>query len=94
MRQRTGQLVPEHERTAIDRAQHQDAERAAGHGLARFTGYLTVTATPETIEDACAALEADAAKARIEVRRMWFAQDSGFALGALPLGLGLPKRGW
>jgi Putative type VII ESX secretion system translocon, EccE len=94
MRQRTGQLVPEHERTAMDRALHQDAERAAGHGLARFTGYLTVTATPETVEDACAALEADAAAARIEVRRMWFAQDSGFALGALPLGLGLPKRGW
>ena len=23
---------------------------------------------------------------------MWFAQDSGFALGALPLGLGLPRR--
>jgi hypothetical protein len=28
------------------------------------------------------------------LRRMWFAQDSGFALGALPLGMGLPKRGW
>jgi hypothetical protein len=94
MRQRTGQVVPEHERAAMERALGQDAERAAGHGLVRFTGYATVTAEDGTIEDACAALEADAAAARIELRRIWFAQDSGFALGALPLGLGLPKRGW
>jgi hypothetical protein len=94
MRQRTGQIVPEHERAAMERALQQDAERAAGHGLVRFAGYATVTAQPETIEDACAALEADAAAARIEMRRMWFAQDAGFALGALPLGMGLPKRRW
>jgi hypothetical protein len=94
MRQRTGQLVPEHERAAMERALHQDAERAAGHGLVRFTAYATVTAEPGGLEDACAALEADAASARIELRRMWFAQDSGFALGALPLGLGLPARRW
>ena len=94
MRQRTGQVVPEHERAAMERALGQDAERAAGHGLVRFTGYATVTATADTIEDACATLEADAAAARIELRRIWFAQDSGFALGALPLGLGLPKRRW
>jgi hypothetical protein len=94
MRQRTGQIVPEHERAAMERALHQDAERAAGHGLVRFAGYATVTAGPDTIEDACAALEADAAAARIEVRRLWFAQDAGFALGALPLGMGLPKRRW
>ena len=30
----------------------------------------------------------------IEIRRMWFAQDAGFAMGALPLGFGLPKRRW
>jgi hypothetical protein len=95
MRQRTGQIVPEHERAAMERAASQDAERAAGHGLVRFTGYATVTVTdPAALEDACAALEADAAAARIELRRMWFCQDSGFALGALPLGLGLPRRRW
>ena len=94
MRQRTGQIVPEHERAAMERALGQDAEQAAGHGLVRFTGYATVTATDGTIEDACTALEADAAAARVELRRMWFAQDSGFALGALPLGLGLPRRRW
>jgi len=95
MRQRTGQIVPEHERAALEQAHAQDVERAAGHGLARFTGYVTLTVTdPTAIEDACAELEADAAAARIELRRMWLTQDVGFAMSALPLGFGLPRRRW
>jgi hypothetical protein len=95
MRQRTGQIVPEHEQQALERANAQDAERAAGHGLVRFAAYVTVTVTrPDELEDACAALEADAAAARIELRRMWFAQDVGFAMSTLPLGFGLPRRRW
>jgi Putative type VII ESX secretion system translocon, EccE len=95
MRQRTGQVVPGHEHAAMAMAAAQDAERAAGHGLVRFTAYATVTVTDEGMaEDACAALEADAAAARIDLRRMWLCQDTGFALGALPLGLGLPSRRW
>lgn len=95
MRQRTGQIVPEHELAAKEGADAQDAERAAGHGMVRFTAYVTVTVTrPDELEDACAALEADAAAARIEIRRMWFAQDVGFAMSALPLGFGLPHRRW
>jgi hypothetical protein len=95
MRQRTGQIVPEHERAALEQARNQDVERAAGHGLARFTGYVTVTVTDQgDLEDACAELEADAAAARIELRRMWLTQDAGFAMSALPLGFGLPKRRW
>lgn len=95
MRQRTGQIVPEHEKAAQRRAQEQDAERAAGHGLVRFSGYVSVTVTDGAdIADAMAALEADAAAARIEIRRMWGAQDVGFALAALPAGLGLPQRRW
>ncbi len=95
LRQRTGQLVPEHEQAAAERATAQDAERAAGHGLVRFTAYVTVTVTRlADLDDACAALEADAAAARIELRRMWFAQDVGFAMSALPLGFGLPHRRW
>jgi len=89
MRARTGQVIPEHERAAMELALAQDAERAAGHGLVRFTGYAAVTVTdPAALADACAALEADAAAARVELRRMWFAQDSGFALAALPVGMG------
>jgi hypothetical protein len=95
MRQKTGQVVPEHERAALRRADTQDAERAAGHGLVRFTGYVCVTVTePAELADAVTALEADAAAARIEVRRMWGTQDVGFALAALPAGLGLPRRRW
>lgn len=95
MRQRTGQIVPEHEQQALARAVAQDAERAAGHGLVRFTAYVTVTVTDiEDLEDACAALEADAAASRIELRRMWFAQDIGFAMSALPVGMGLPRKRW
>lgn len=95
MRQRTGQIVPEHEKAAQRRADEQDAERAAGHGLVRFCGYVVVTVTGGgDIADAMASLEADAAAARIEIRRMWGAQDVGFALAALPAGLGLPRRRW
>ena len=95
MRQRTGQIVPEHERAALEQARSQDVERAAGHGLARFTGYVTVTVTDlGDLEDACAELEADAASARIELRRMWLTQDAAFAMSALPLGFGLPRRRW
>ena len=95
MRQKTGQLVPEHEKVAQRRADEQDAERAAGHGLIRFSGYVTVTVTESSqLADAVAALEADAVAARIEIRRLWGAQDVGFALAALPAGLGLPQRRW
>lgn len=95
MRQKTGQIVPEHERAASAKALGQDAERAAGHGLVRFTGFLTVTVTdPGQLGEACAAAEADAARARIEPRRVWFGQDSAFASSALPLGIGLPRRRW
>jgi hypothetical protein len=103
MRQRTGQIVPEHEQAALDRAAQQDVERANGHGLVRFTGLITVTVTDfddnneashRELEDAAAALEADAAAARIEIDRMWNTQDIGFAMSALPLGYGLPKARW
>jgi hypothetical protein len=87
--------VPEHETAAQRRADEQDAERAAGHGLVRFAGYVSVTVTAGAdLADAMAGLEADAAAARIEIRRMFGAQDVGFALAALPAGLALPRRRW
>jgi hypothetical protein len=46
----------------VQRAAAQDAEHAAGSGLARFTGYLTVTVTElGRLAHACARAEADAA---------------------------------
>jgi hypothetical protein len=93
LRAKTGQIIPEHERLAQARAEHQDAERAAGHGLVRLTGYISVTVTdPGELDGAIAQLRADADAARIELRRMYGAQDVGFVLSALPLGMGLPRR--
>lgn len=95
MRRKSGQIIPADERAALARAESQDAERAAGHGLVRFTAYCTVTVTDAAdLEDACANLEADAAASNIEVRRMWLAQDIGFAVSALPVGMGLPRKRW
>ena len=92
LRQKSGQLVPEHERQALLEAEDQDRQRAEGHGLVRFVAYLTVTVTDPTLLDlSCSELETDAAQCGLEVRRLWGAQDVGFFAAAMPLGLGLPK---
>ena len=94
LRARTGQSVSASEQVALDRATAQDAEHAHGSGLCRFTGYLTVTVDePGELSDACAQAEAGAALVGIELRRMYGAQDTGFAM-TLPVGLGLPAKRW
>jgi len=94
LRARTGQAVSAAEHVALDRAAAQDTEHAHGSGLARFTGYLTVTVDePDELSDACAQAEAGAALVGIELRRMYGAQDTGFAM-TLPVGLGLPAKRW
>jgi hypothetical protein len=94
LRARTGQAVSASERVGLDRAAAQDAEHAHGSGLCRFTGYLTVTVDdPDELSDACAQAEAGAALVGIELRRMYGAQDTGFAM-TLPVGLGLPAKRW
>lgn len=92
LRARTGQAVSATEQVALDRAAAQDTEHAHGSGLARFTGYLTVTVDQsDQLADACAQAEAGAALVGIELRRMFGAQDTGFAM-TLPVGLGLPAK--
>jgi hypothetical protein len=94
LRARTGQAVSASEQVALDRAAAQDVEHAHGSGLCRFTGYLTVTVDePDELPDACAQAEAGAALVGIELRRMYGAQDTGFAM-TLPVGLGLPAKRW
>jgi hypothetical protein len=93
LRRRTGRVASVDEHRDLHRADAQDAARAAGHGIVRFTGLVAVTVTnPDLLAEACAELEADAAMARVELRRLWGAQDSGFAACCLPLGQGLPAR--
>jgi hypothetical protein len=92
LRHKTGQLVPEHELQALAEADAQDRQRAEGHGLVRFVGYVTVTVTDHDVLDlACSELETDAGQCGLEVRRLWGAQDVGFFAAAMPLGMGLPK---
>jgi hypothetical protein len=93
LRRRTGRVDSPDEVRELSRAETQDQARAAGHGICRFTGLVAVTVTHlQDLEEACAELEADAASSRIELRRLWGAQDSGFVACCLPLGHGLPNR--
>ncbi|MFE9406800.1 SCO6880 family protein [Streptomyces sp. NPDC006530] len=93
LRAKTGRDESEDERREALVARTQDAARAAGSGVVRMTAVLAVTVTSYAeLETACAELQADAAASGLELRRMWGAQDTGFATGALPLGQGLPDR--
>ncbi|MET7858160.1 SCO6880 family protein [Streptomyces sp. NPDC005318] len=93
LRAKTGRDESEDERREVNLARTQDVARASGQGVVRMTAVLSVTVTDlEELETACAEMQADAAAAGLELRRMWGAQDVGFAAGALPLGQGLPDR--
>ena len=93
LRRRSGRLDSPDDLADLAHADRQDQARAAGHGLLRFVGLVTVTVTDQALlEAACSDLEADAGAARLELRRLYGAQDSGFAACVLPLGQGLPAR--
>ncbi|GHF47795.1 hypothetical protein GCM10010218_31520 [Streptomyces mashuensis] len=92
-RAKTGRAESEDERLEAMTARAQDMARASGHGVVRLTAMLAVTVTDlDQLETACAELQADASDAGLELRRVWGAQDSAFAVAALPLGQGLPDR--
>ncbi|MEW2166948.1 SCO6880 family protein [Streptomyces sp. NPDC007084] len=92
-RARTGRDESEDERREASVARAQDVARASGQGVVRMTAAIAVTVTdPRELETACAELQADAAAAGLEVRRIWGAQDVGFSVAALPLAQGLPER--
>ena len=64
----------------------------------RVEGVETIALLGDLIDrteqaDACAQAEAGAALVGIELRRMYGAQDTGFAM-TLPVGLGLPTKRW
>jgi hypothetical protein len=93
LRRRTGRLESAEELSDLALADAQDLARARGDGIVRFTALVTVTVTDRSeLEPACAQLLSDAAAASLDLRRLYGAQDSGFAAGALPLGRGLPHR--
>ncbi|MCG0066007.1 PrgI family protein [Streptomyces tricolor] len=93
LRAKTGRDESAEELIEAEKARAQDIARATGQGVVRLTAVLAVTVTDlEELETACAELQADAAASGLELRRMWGAQDVGFATAALPLGQGLPDR--
>ncbi|MGW1765034.1 SCO6880 family protein [Streptomyces sp. NPDC002073] len=93
LRARMGRDESEDERMEESVARRQDRERASGQGVVRMTAVITVTVTDVgELETACAEVQADAAASGLELRRMWGAQDTGFAAGALPLGQGLAEK--
>lgn len=93
LRAKTGQDESADELLEAQKARAQDVARASGQGVVRLTAVLAVTVTDlGELETACAELQADAAASGLELRRMWGAQDVGFAAAALPLGQGLPDR--
>ncbi len=77
---------------SLEEAHRQESQLAYGATLMRAAVVLTVTVpTNVSIDDACAAAESSARKARMGLQRLWMAQDAGFYAGALPIGVGLPR---
>jgi hypothetical protein len=89
LRRRFGQSETARQRQAQDAAARREAELAAGHGEVRFSGFVTVSGRDEgELRRACAEVHRHAARARLELRRMYGQQAEAFSF-TLPLARGL-----
>ncbi len=89
LRHRFGQTETARHRQAQDAAAQREAELAAGHTEVRLSGFVTVSGRDLTdLERACAAVHQQAARARIELHRMYGQQADAFTF-TLPLARGL-----
>jgi hypothetical protein len=89
LRRRGGFLDTARRRREEESVIRRETELADGHAQYRFSGYVTVTAgSEEALEVGCGQIEQAAGQARLELVRMYGAQDAGFAC-TLPLGRGL-----
>jgi hypothetical protein len=85
--QKTRRDETQRERDDHDRAVAAAREEAEGAGVGRLTIYVTTTVTdPGQLPSAVADVEQRAGAAKLRLRRMWGAQQAGFAAS---LGLGL-----
>ena len=85
LRDRVGQVTTRREEAEADDVTRREAELVAGHAEYRFAAFVTVTAaTPEALEESCAALEHAAHASYLEVRRMYGEQDQAFTF-TLPI---------
>ncbi|RPF21448.1 SCO6880 family protein [Myceligenerans xiligouense] len=81
-RAKVGQIEDATQAAELDDVLAQEADLAAGHGVLRATGFLTITAgSAEELEHDVAAVEQAGVQAGCETRRLWGQQ--AVALGAV-----------
>jgi Putative type VII ESX secretion system translocon, EccE len=89
LRHRFGQAETARQRQAVDATARREAELAAGHGEVRFAGFVTVSGRdPDDLRRACSEVHDQAARARLELHRMYGQQADAFTF-TLPLCRGL-----
>jgi hypothetical protein len=89
LRRRFGQSETARQRQAQEAARRREAELAAGHCEVRLSGFVTVTGRdPHELRLACTAVLEQAARARLELHRMYGQQADAFTF-TLPLARGL-----
>jgi hypothetical protein len=89
LRHRFGQSETARQRLAQDSAMRRESELAAGHGEVRLAGFVTVSGRDvEDLRRACSEVLEQAARARLELHRMYGQQAEAFTF-TLPLCRGL-----
>ena len=89
LRRRGGFLATARRGREAETVVRRESELADGHATYRYSGYVTVTAaTPDLLDDACAATEQAAGQCRLELRRLYGDQLRALTC-TLPLGRGL-----
>ncbi len=89
LRRRFGQSDTARQGQAEEATMRRESELAAGHGEVRFAGFITVTGRdPDDLRRACAEVHEHAARARLELHRMYGQQADAFTF-TLPLCRGL-----
>ncbi len=89
LRHRFGQAETARQRQAQEATARREAELAAGHCEVRLAGFVTVSGRdPDDLRRACAEVHEHAARARLELHRMYGQQAESFTF-TLPLCRGL-----
>ena len=85
-RQRIGQIEDAQQSAEYQDVLQQEADLTAGHGVLRYTGLISVSAsTTDELEAAVSAIEQAAIQASLETRRLVGQQAQAFTVAALPL---------
>ena len=89
LRARFGQSETARQRQAAEATMRREAELAAGHGEVRLSGFITVSGRDrDDLRRACSEVSEHAARARLELRRLYGQQADAFTF-TLPLCRGL-----